>query len=392
MVLDDKTCPVGMVWNLEHFFAQESCGWCTPCWSGLAWTEKILLAMEQGHGEQRDLETLDIPDQVSCAREHVLRLCAGSGGAAAKRFEIFRATISTGISPKSAVRGDDDGNDLHRKRAQTADPKQNLLHACLSLGYDLPYFCWHPALGSVGACRQCAVKQFKDEQDTTRQDRDGLHDAGRGWNPHLDQRPGSRGVSGRSDPGSDAEPSARLPGLRRRRRVPPSGHDGDDRSSLRALTAFGKRTFRNQYLGPFINHEMNRCIQCQRCVRFYREYAGGHDLNAFRLRDTRVLRPRRRRRSRERVQRQSGRDLPDGRIHRCYVEAPLHAQMGSADGAFDLRALRFGCNITAGERYGTLRRVENRYNGQVNGYFLCDRGRFGYEFVRERAGAFATLS
>ena len=37
--------------------------------------------------------------------------------------------------------------------------------ACRS-GYDLPYFCWHPALGSVGACRQCAVKQFKDEQDT----------------------------------------------------------------------------------------------------------------------------------------------------------------------------------------------------------------------------------
>ncbi|MGH7969750.1 MAG: 2Fe-2S iron-sulfur cluster-binding protein, partial [Limisphaerales bacterium] len=43
---------------------------------------------------------------------------------------------------------------------------QNLLHACLSLGFDLPYFCWHPALGSVGACRQCAVKHFKDEKDT----------------------------------------------------------------------------------------------------------------------------------------------------------------------------------------------------------------------------------
>ena len=50
--------------------------------------------------------------------------------------------------------------------------------------------------------------------------------------------------------------------------------------------SFGKRTFRNQYLGPLVNHEMNRCIQCQRCVRFYREYAGGHDLNAFRLRDS----------------------------------------------------------------------------------------------------------
>src|SRR3954470_4658748 len=48
-----------------------------------------------------------------------------------------------------------------------ADSAQNLLHALLSLGYDLPYFCWHPALGSVGACRQCAVKQFRNEEGTS---------------------------------------------------------------------------------------------------------------------------------------------------------------------------------------------------------------------------------
>src|SRR5512135_1548394 len=48
---------------------------------------------------------------------------------------------------------------------QVADG-QNLLNAVLSLGIDLPYFCWHPAMGSVGACRQCAVIQFRDENDT----------------------------------------------------------------------------------------------------------------------------------------------------------------------------------------------------------------------------------
>src|SRR5208337_608197 len=42
---------------------------------------------------------------------------------------------------------------------------QNLLQACLSLGFDIPYFCWHPAMHSVGACRQCAVKQFKNADD-----------------------------------------------------------------------------------------------------------------------------------------------------------------------------------------------------------------------------------
>jgi NADH-quinone oxidoreductase subunit F len=58
VVLDDQTCSVGMVLNLEHFFAQESCGWCTPCWSGLSWTEKLLSAIEQGAGTRCDLETL----------------------------------------------------------------------------------------------------------------------------------------------------------------------------------------------------------------------------------------------------------------------------------------------------------------------------------------------
>jgi NADH-quinone oxidoreductase subunit F len=58
IVLDDQTCPVGMVWNLEKFFALESCGWCTPCRDGLPWTEKILRAIEDGHGETKDLEIL----------------------------------------------------------------------------------------------------------------------------------------------------------------------------------------------------------------------------------------------------------------------------------------------------------------------------------------------
>ena len=42
---------------------------------------------------------------------------------------------------------------------------QNVLHACLASGLNLPHFCWHPALHSVGACRLCAIKLFRDEQD-----------------------------------------------------------------------------------------------------------------------------------------------------------------------------------------------------------------------------------
>jgi NADH-quinone oxidoreductase subunit F len=58
IVLDDKTCPVGFVHNLIKFFARESCGWCTPCRDGLPWTEKILLAVENGQGEQGDIDIL----------------------------------------------------------------------------------------------------------------------------------------------------------------------------------------------------------------------------------------------------------------------------------------------------------------------------------------------
>ena len=37
------------------------------------------------------------------------------------------------------------------------DENNNLLEEVLSQGKDLPYFCWHPSMGSVGSCRQCAV-------------------------------------------------------------------------------------------------------------------------------------------------------------------------------------------------------------------------------------------
>jgi NADH-quinone oxidoreductase subunit F len=59
IILDDKTCPVGFVHNLEYFFAQESCGWCTPCREGLPWVAKILATIDEGAGKEEDLKLLD---------------------------------------------------------------------------------------------------------------------------------------------------------------------------------------------------------------------------------------------------------------------------------------------------------------------------------------------
>jgi len=59
IVIDDRTCPVGAVLNLETFFARESCGWCTPCREGLRWIEQILFAIENGEGEPEDIAVLE---------------------------------------------------------------------------------------------------------------------------------------------------------------------------------------------------------------------------------------------------------------------------------------------------------------------------------------------
>jgi NADH-quinone oxidoreductase subunit F len=58
ILLDDRTCPVKMVLNLERFFAQESCGWCTPCRDGLPWVARLLEDLIDGRGRPEDLDQL----------------------------------------------------------------------------------------------------------------------------------------------------------------------------------------------------------------------------------------------------------------------------------------------------------------------------------------------
>src|SRR5690348_8178078 len=164
------------------------------------------------------------------------------------------------------------------------DAERNLLDVCLSLHLDLPYFCWHPALGSVGACRQCAVKVFANENDT------------RGRLVMACMTPIAKGMRV-SIVDADARKfrAGVIEGLMENHPHDCPVCDEGGECHLQDMTVmtghdyrsyrFPKRTFRNQYLGPFLNHEMNRCIQCYRCVRFYREYAGGKDFNVFGIRN-----------------------------------------------------------------------------------------------------------
>ena len=55
MVIDDKTDIVAFTANLMAFFAQESCGWCTPCREGLPWMRDIVQAFVEGEGRPEEL-------------------------------------------------------------------------------------------------------------------------------------------------------------------------------------------------------------------------------------------------------------------------------------------------------------------------------------------------
>ncbi len=258
-------------------------------------------------------------------------------------------------------------------------PGKNLLEAAIDVGLNLPYFCWHPAMGSVGACRLCAVRVYKDENDTKGKIQMAC------MTPAVD---GTR--MSIQDPEAAEFRRYVIEWLMTNHPHDCPVCDEGGECHLQDMTAmcgqvyrrfrFLKRTYRNQYLGPFVNHELNRCIQCYRCVRFYRDLAGGRDFNYFG--------------SKNRVY--FGRDK-DGVLESEFsgnlVEVcPTGVFTDKTYGRhytrkWDLQTAPsvcihcgLGCNTNPGERYGTIRRVTARFNGDVNGYFLCDRGRYGYEF------------
>jgi NADH-quinone oxidoreductase subunit F len=100
IVLDDHTCPVGMVLSLEKFFARESCGFCTPCREGLPWVARTLEALEQGRGEMRDLEILEQhvpmlgPGRTFCA------LAPGAVEPLGSALKIFREDFEQHVKQK----------------------------------------------------------------------------------------------------------------------------------------------------------------------------------------------------------------------------------------------------------------------------------------------------
>ena len=100
VVMDDATCPVGFVHNLQHFFAQESCGWCTPCREGLPWVEKILLSIEKGEGKQEDIELLQMHTQLLGPGNTFCALAPGAMEPLQSAIKYFREDFDRHIREK----------------------------------------------------------------------------------------------------------------------------------------------------------------------------------------------------------------------------------------------------------------------------------------------------
>jgi NADH-quinone oxidoreductase subunit G len=251
-----------------------------------------------------------------------------------------------------------------------------VIEAAERLGIMIPRFCYHEALGSVGACRLCAVKFVEGHRKSIDMScmvavKDGM-------------------VVSTTHPEAVAFRKFIIECLMLNHPHDCPVCDEGGHCLLQDETVSGghsgrrylgkKRTYEDQDLGPFVQHEMNRCIHCFRCRRFYQEFSGYRDLGVMQI----------------------GHREYFGRFESGPLESPFSGNLIDVcpTGVYTDKPARFkgrrwnfergpslclncslGCSITAGARYREMVRLEARYNGAVNGHFICDRGRFGFDYA-----------
>jgi NADH-quinone oxidoreductase subunit G len=251
-----------------------------------------------------------------------------------------------------------------------------VIEAAERLGIIIPRFCYHPALGSVGACRVCAV-MFKDGPVK------GLQ-----MSCMTDAQDGM--VVSTTDKEAVDFRRYVIEWLMLNHPHDCPVCDEGGHCLLQDQTISGghgqrrylgkKRTYYDQDLGPFVQHEMNRCIHCWRCRRFYQDFAGYRDLGAMQI----------------------GNRTYFGRFESGPLENPFAGNLIDLcpTGVYTDKPARFkarrwdmerspsvclhcslGCNIVANAHYREIIRVEARVNDKINGHFICDRGRYGFGYA-----------
>ncbi|CAL4319412.1 NADH-quinone oxidoreductase subunit G [Buchnera aphidicola (Periphyllus testudinaceus)] len=254
---------------------------------------------------------------------------------------------------------------------------KNLLEVCLNLGFNVPYFCWHPKLGSVGVCRQCAIKKYQDKNDSI----------GRIVMSCMTPVEKNTIISiNDKESISYRKNIIELLMLNHPHDCPVCEEGGN--CHLQDMTVmnqhysrryrFNKKVYKSQYLGFFISHEMNRCITCYRCVRYYKDYADGKDFNVYGANSNIYFG---RFKSGELESEYSGNLIevcPTG-VFTDKTYSEHYSRKWDLQNAPSICShCSIGCNIIVGERYNKIIKIENRYHKDINNYFLCDLGRFGY--------------
>jgi NADH-quinone oxidoreductase subunit G len=251
-----------------------------------------------------------------------------------------------------------------------------VIEAAARLGIVIPRFCYHPALGAVGACRVCAVK-FEEGPVKGIQ-----------MSCMVDAAEGMR-VSTRDAEAVDFRRHV-IEWLMLNHPHDCPVCDEGGHCLLQDMTVAGghglrrfrgkKRTYPDQDLGPLIQHEMNRCIHCYRCERFYQDFCGYRDLGVLGI----------------------GNRTYFGRLESGTLQSPFAGNLADIcpTGVFTDKPSRYfgrrwdyqrastvclhcslGCSTTTSARYRQVVRQEARFHPAVNGYFICDRGRHGFHYA-----------
>lgn len=266
-------------------------------------------------------------------------------------------------------------------RAIEVEEGVTVIEAAERLGIMIPRFCWHEALGAAGACRMCAV-MFEDgpvkglQMSCMVAAADGMavstdHPEAQAFRAQVAEwlmmhHPHDCPIC---DEGGQCHlQDATIS----------SGH------SLRRYKG-PKRTYPDQDLGPLLTHEMNRCIHCYRCARFYQDYAGYRDLGVMKNANKVFFG----RYESGRLESPFAGNLADVCPTGVYTDKPSRHKGRRWDmlrGQSVCAHCSLGCNLTPNVRYREVIRLEGRKNAAVNGHFLCDRGRhgFGYANLPER--------
>jgi len=66
IVMDDSNCMVKVLERMSYFYYEESCGQCTPCREGTGWLYRVVSRIENGKGQNSDLDLLDdVADKIA---------------------------------------------------------------------------------------------------------------------------------------------------------------------------------------------------------------------------------------------------------------------------------------------------------------------------------------